>query len=374
MSTKYDYLIVGAGFAGSVFAECLASAGKKVLVVEKREHVGGNCYDYYDETGILVHLYGPHIFHTNSQQVWEYLSKFTQWLSYQHHVLARVDGQILTLPVNLNTIYELLPEPQAGIVAQKLIEAFGQGQRVPILKLRASNDRDLRALAELVYEKIYLNYTRKQWGRDPDELDPQVTERVPVWVDRDNRYFKDKYQGIPREGYTKMIEKILDHPNIELCLNKDYKKAVGQFDFDKLIYTGPIDRFFDYKHGQLPYRSLHFDFETLDKERLQDVAVVNYPGEEPFTRITEFKHFSGQRNAKTSILKEYPQVFRPDKNIPCYPIPRTENFDLYQKYENEAAKHKNIIFIGRLAEYKYYNMDEVVGRSLKLFKTLPLTD
>ena len=361
----YDYLIVGAGFAGAVAAERLAGMGKSILLVEKRGHLGGNCYDCYDEAGILIHRYGPHIFHTNSKEVWDYLSRFTSWLPYEHRVLANYHGQILTLPVNLNTLYELYDQKTASALEEKLISYFGRGQKISILELRQNNDPDFKDLAEVVYEKIYLTYTKKQWGVPPEELDPQVTERVPIWLDRDNRYFKDKYQGMPKEGYTKIFERLLDHSAIKVVLNKDYKELLGKVDYQKMIYTGPIDYYFDYKFGALPYRSLKFEFETLGIENFQEVAVVNYTGQEPFTRITEFKHLTDQKIPKTTILREYPEEYLPGKNIPCYPIPKKENFKLYERYKGETDKLENVIFIGRLAEYRYYNMDEVVGRALR---------
>ena len=366
----YDYLVVGSGFAGSVLAQRLASVGKKVLVVEKRNHVGGNCFDFYDNAGILVHKYGPHIFHTNFKEVWEYLSRFTDWLPYEHRVLANFNGQVLTLPVNLNTLYALYEEHIASQVETKLISYFGPGQKVSILELRQNPDPDFRDLADLVYEKIYLTYTKKQWGVSPEELDPEVVGRVPIWIDRDNRYFKDKYQGIPKEGYTKIFERMLDHSNIEVVLNKDYKELLEKIEYQTMIYTGPIDYFFNYQYGQLPYRSLRFEFQTLASEWFQEVAVINYTGKEPFTRITEFKHLTGQKNIKTTILREYPEDYIAEQNVPCYPIPKKENLERYQRYKVAAEKLENVIFVGRLAEYKYYNMDEVVGKALEVFKLL----
>lgn len=367
---KYDFVIVGLGFAGAVLAERLAKAGNSILAIEKRNHLGGNAYDFYDEAGILVHKYGPHIFHTNSKEVWGYLSLFTEWLPYEHRVLARIDEKNFTLPVNLSTLYELFTDRFARNLESKLINFYGSGARVPVLELRKSHDPDLKKLAEVVYEKVYLNYSLKQWGVSPEVLDSQVTERVPIWVDRDNRYFKDEFQGMPKLGHTNLFEKMLDHPNIEIIFNKDYRDLINQTKFEKLIYTGPIDYFFDYKYGRLPYRSMRFEFETLNQEWFQEVAVVNYTGKEPFTRVTEFKHLSDQKNPKTTVLMEFPEEHDPDKNVPCYPIPRKDNFELYQRYKAEADKQESVTFVGRLAEYRYYNMDEVVGRALRVFGDL----
>lgn len=367
---KYDFLIVGAGFAGAVLAERLAKHGKKILLVEKRNHLGGNCYDYLDSSGILVHKYGPHIFHTNSSEVWDYLSQFTNWHFYVHRVLANFNEEKITLPANLNTVYELFTKEQAESIEKKLIEHYGEGQKISIISLRKTEDADLKKLAEVVYEKVFLRYSIKQWGMPPEELDPQVVERVPFWVNRDNRYFKDKYQGVPQNGYTDIFRKMLDQPNVKVILGKDYKEIYKQIKFDQMIYTGPIDYFYDYRYGKLPYRSLRFEFETLNLERFQEVAVVNYTGKEPYTRITEFKHFTNGKNPKTVILREYPEEYQPGKNIPCYPIPRRENFEIFQRYKEEAEKRKDVIFVGRLAEYRYYNMDEVVGRALEIARLL----
>ena len=362
---KFDFLIVGAGFAGSVLAERLASSGKKVWLVEQRDHVGGNCYDYSNENGILVHKYGPHIFHTKSKEVWEYLSQFTEWFPYRHRVLSHQGDKNVSLPVSLKTIDELFDQGKAKVLKDKLINSFGEGKKVPIFELMGSNDADISKFGEEVYKRIYLNYSMKQWGMDPSKLDGQVLNRVPIWVDYDDSYFKDKYQGMPKQGYTKMLEKMLDNPKISVTLGKDYKEVIDRVDYGTLIYTGPIDYFFDYKYGKLPYRSLRFEFETLDMDKYQDAAVVNYSGSEPFTRLTEFKHFGEYKMPKTTILKEYPEDYISGKNVPCYSIPKNENFKMYRQYQAEADKLDRVVFVGRLAEYKYYNMDEVVERALR---------
>jgi len=378
---KFDYIIVGAGFVGSVLAERIATQlNKKVIIIEKRNHIGGNSYDFYNENGILVHKYGPHIFHTRSKEVWDYLSKFTEWIIYQHHVLGLIDGKRVPIPFNLNTLYEVFPNSLASILEEKLIKNFGFNVKVPILKLREVNDADLQLLANYVYENIFLNYTIKQWGVKPEELDHTVTGRVPVYISRDNRYFQDQFQGMPKYGYTKMFEKMLNHPNIKILLNTDYKeivdmnletgklKLLGQNFEGKLIYSGPIDYFFNYKHGKLPYRSIDFKFETIDMEEFQEVGTVNYPNNYSFTRITEFKHLTGQKIKKTTIVKEFSQDYDPSKNEPYYPIKNKENLNLLKLYKKEADKLDKVIFSGRLAEYQYYDMDAVVAKALKVFK------
>lgn len=363
---KYDCVVVGAGLAGSVIAERLANVGKTVLVIEQRDHIGGNCYDYIDENGILVHKYGPHAFHTNSKEVWDYLSRFTNWNDYKHKVTANVDGKIVMLPVNMETISQLFSEKQANLYKDKLLKAFKPGSKLFVTELLEHSEQDIQALAKIIYEKIYLNYSKKQWGVDPKELDPMVLKRVPLWLDYEPYYFKDKYQGMPIDGFTKMIEKILNKPRIEVLLSKDYKDIIEELKYEQLIYTGSIDYFFDYKYGKLPYRSLRFEFEALDEVFHQQTAVVNYPGIEEYTRTTEFKRFYGQSGNGTIILREYPDVYEHGKNVPSYAVPKDENYKLYSKYKAEAEKLKNIAFIGRLAEYKYYNMDEAIGKALSI--------
>ncbi|GEA17239.1 UDP-galactopyranose mutase [Moorella sp. E306M] len=359
---KIDWVIVGAGFAGATLAERIAThLDKKVLVVEKRDHIGGNAYDEYDESGILVHRYGPHIFHTNLKHVWDYLSRFTRWRPYYHRVLAVVDGKKVPVPFNLNSLYALFPPGQAARLEEALIDEYGFGARVPILKLRESEKKDLRFLADYIYEKIFYGYTLKQWGLKPEELDPSVTGRVPVYISRDDRYFQDKYQAIPEHGYNQLFRRMLAHPNINVLLNTDYREIENEVKFSRMVYTGPIDAFFDYVYGKLPYRSLRFEFATLDREWFQDVGTVNYPNEFDFTRITEFKHLTGQEYSGTSIMREYPYA----DGDPYYPIPCPENEALYKQYRLLAEKESNITFVGRLAQYRYYNMDQVVDVALK---------
>ncbi|HXD16734.1 MAG TPA: UDP-galactopyranose mutase [Vicinamibacterales bacterium] len=356
----FDYMVVGAGFAGSVLAERLAAGlGKKVLVVDKRSHIGGNAYDCYDDHGILIHKYGPHIFHTNSREVFTYLSRFTEWHPYQHRVQAWVDGRLVPIPINLDTINALYG---TKLDAFQLAE-FYKSVAEPRAELKTSEDVILNQVGRELYEKFFRNYTRKQWGLDPSELDAAVTARVPTRTNRDDRYFTDAYQAMPLKGYTRMFERILDHPNIKVLLNTDYHEIEGSVLYDEVICTGPIDEFFDYRFGRLPYRSLQFQWETLDTERVQPVAVVNYPNDNPYTRVTEFKHVTGQQHPKTTRVYEYPQA----EGDPYYPIPRAENAELYRRYQELAAATPGVQFVGRLGTYKYYNMDQVVAQALTLF-------
>ncbi|HVN67856.1 MAG TPA: UDP-galactopyranose mutase [Candidatus Sulfotelmatobacter sp.] len=361
---SYDLLIVGAGWAGAVAAEQLAAAGRSVLLVEKRPQLGGNCFDRPDENGVYVHEYGPHIFHTNDRAVWEYLAAFTEWLPYQHRVLADHDGQRLTLPVNLNTLRELFPGSKADSLEQRLVERFGPGKRLPVQELRRSEDIDFRALGEEIYQKIYYQYSLKQWGMEPAKLDRLVLGRVPIRLDRDDRYFQDVYQGMPKNGYTAIFRKLLDRPNIEVVLGQDFRRVAGKVKYGTMIYTGPLDEYFDLKFGPLPYRSLRFDFSVEKTAQFQPAAVVNYTGREPFTRITEFKHFQPAAVRTTTILREYPAVYRPGQNVPCYPVPLEENHRLFARYKAAAAEVDNVIFLGRLAEYCYYDMDKVIAKAL----------
>lgn len=353
----FDYLIVGAGFAGSVLAERLANgSGKRVLICDKRPHIGGNAYDFYNDEGILIHKYGPHIFHTNADDVFEYLSRFTEWREYQHRVLASVDGMLVPIPINLDTINKLYGLTLSTSDVQAFFDSVRE-ERKPVL---TSEDVVLNAVGKDLYEKFFQNYTRKQWDLDPSELDASVTARVPTRTNRDDRYFTDKYQAMPKHGYTRMFEKMLDSPNIKVMLNCDYKEIAGEIDYKEMIYTGPVDAFFDNCYGKLPYRSLEFKHETHDDEVFQDAPVVNYPNDQPYTRITEFKYLTGQVHKKTSIVYEYPRA----EGDPYYPVPRTENAELYQKYKALADAEHGVHFVGRLATYKYYNMDQIVAQAM----------
>ncbi len=363
---KNKILIIGAGITGITLAERFVSAGNEVLLIEKRDHIGGNCYDYKDKSGILVHKYGPHIFHTNYQEVWDYLSQFTDWLYYQHKVLGVINGKFVPIPFNLNTLYELFPLKFAQKLEETLIQNFGYNQKVPILELKKIKDKDLKFLANFVYEKVFLHYTEKQWGLKPEEIDASVTARVPVVISRDDRYFQDKYQGMPKEGYTKMFEKMLKNENIEIQLSTDYKKLKNKMQYNFLFYTGPIDEFFNYRFGKLDYRYLKLDFQTFNQESYQPSAVVNYPNDYDFTRIIEFKKLTQQNHRKTTIGIEYPG----SEGFMAYPVLDEKNKELFQKYSKEAEqlKKQNIYFVGRLAEYKYYNMDEAVRSALGISK------
>jgi UDP-galactopyranose mutase len=352
----FDYLIVGAGFAGSVLAERLArGSGKQVLLVDRRPHIGGNAYDHYDDAGILVHKYGPHIFHTNSKEIFDYISRFTEWRHYQHKVLASVEGQLVPIPINLDTINRLY-----GLDLNSLqVEEFLAARAEPRERIRTSEDIVVSKVGRDLYEKFFRGYTRKQWGLDPSELDPQVTARVPTRTNRDDRYFTDEYQSMPRHGFTRLFGNLLDHPNIRILLNTDYRDVKEAIPYRELIYTGPVDEYFEFRYGKLPYRSLEFRHETLNQPQYQPVAVVNYPNDYAFTRVTEFKHLTGQEHPKTSIVYEYPQA----EGDAYYPIPRQENAAIYQQYQ-ELAEASGVHFVGRLATYKYYNMDQVVAQAL----------
>lgn len=378
----YDCIIIGSGFAGAVAADIMArEKGKKVLVLEQRPHIGGNCYDKKDEHGILIHQYGPHIFHTFDREVYEYLSRYTDWLDYSHEVLGYIDGQYLPVPFNLNTLHMVYQEDKAGELEEKLIAAYGEGTKVPILKLRENEDPDIRDIAEFVYQNIFLKYTMKQWGKKPEEIDPAVTGRVPVLISHDNRYFTDTYQGMPKDGYTPMFEKMLSHPQIEVRTGVD-AMSVLRFDdhqiyFDNqkfegpVIYTGAIDELFGCRYGRLPYRGLDFRFEYYEQEEYQPKAVVNYTVSEDYTRITEFKKLTGQTADGTTIVKEYPYAYTGEQGqIPYYAINDPENQALYDEYNKLARNYGNLWLLGRLAEYKYYNIDAIVKRALELVRTI----
>lgn len=356
----FDYLIVGAGFAGSVLAERLASQrNKRVLLCDKRPHVGGNAYDCFDDAGVLIHKYGPHIFHTNAPRIVRYLSRFTAWRPYEHRVLAHVDDKLVPFPINVDTVNRLYgtrydPEEVARYFARVA---------VPVGHCRTSEDAVISKVGRDLYEKFFKNYTRKQWGLDPSELDASVASRVPARCDRDDRYFTDEFQAMPLYGYTRMFERMLDHPNISVVTNTDYRDLVSEVSFREMIYTGPVDAFFDHRYGKLPYRSLRFRFETHDREVFQPGAVINYPNEHDYTRVTEFKYLTGQKHPKTSVVYEHPT----DEGDPYYPVPRPENAELYRRYKALADATSHVRFVGRLATYRYYNMDQVVAQALATF-------
>ena len=376
----FDIVIIGAGFAGAILAERFAASGKKVLLIERRRNVAGNCYDEVDTNGILIHKYGPHLFHTDDEQVWKYLSRFTEWQIYNHHVKAFVDGKPVPIPFNLNTIHEVFPKSLADKLEAALLRNFEYGKKIPILELKKSADADLQFLADFVYEKIFLHYTEKQWGFPPDKISGAVTARVPIFVGRDDRYFNDRFQALPKFGYTKLVENILDHKNIKLLLNTDFKEVMelrGEQIYlfrrkfkGRLIYTGQLDELFDKKFGELPYRSVDMKFETINAESFQSAPSVNYPNNYEFTRITEFKNIHPAKTSRTTILKEYPQEYVAGKNEPYYPIFTDEARAAYEKYSAELAKFKNITAVGRLAEYRYFDMDDVVKRALEVFDLL----
>ncbi|MFV3131977.1 UDP-galactopyranose mutase [Niveispirillum sp. KHB5.9] len=359
----YDYLVVGAGFAGTVMAERLArDGGKRVLVIDRRDHVGGNAFDHHDAAGILVHRYGPHIFHTNSREIVDYLSRFTDWRPYEHRVLADIDGLLVPMPINrttLNSLYGLKLEDDADTAA------FLATRAEPVDPITTSADVVISKVGSELYETFFRGYTRKQWGLDPSELDKSVTARVPTRTDADDRYFTDTFQAMPADGYTAMFTAMLDHPLIDIELGTSFEEACARVSYDRLVFTGPIDEYFGYRYGKLPYRSLEFRHETLEQEWLQPVAVVNYPSEDvPYTRVTEYKHLTGQSAARTSITHEFPSA----TGDPYYPIPRPENEALYKRYAALVRATTDVLFVGRLATYRYYNMDQIVGQALASYR------
>jgi UDP-galactopyranose mutase len=355
----FDFLVVGAGFAGCVVAERVASClGASVLIVDRRSHIGGNAYDHYDDAGILVHKYGPHIFHTASRDVFEYLSRFTAWRSYQHRVMAYVDGQHVPIPINLDTINALR---NSNLTSSELDEYFASVAE-PTAEVRTSEDVIVSKIGRELYEKFFRGYTRKQWGLDPSQLDASVTARIPVRTNRDARYFTDTYQSMPRHGYSRLFERMLDNPRIKIMLNCDFREIRAAIPHRKLVYTGPVDEFFDFPYGKLPYRSLQFKFETVNQAVHQAVPVVNYPNDHEYTRVTEFKYLTGQEHAKSTIVYEFPG----DDGDPYYPVPRPANAALYERYRELAEASEDVHFVGRLATYRYYNMDQVVAQALTL--------
>ena len=383
---KYDIWIAGAGYAGAVSARALAEKGKKVLVLERRDHIGGNAYDCLDGHGVLIHKYGPHIFHTNNRAVFDFLSRFTEWRRYQHRVIANVprdnpevvpahkktDGRFFfPVPFNLDSLKNAFGEREGGRLGEKLLAAYPAQSQVTILELRQNPDPEVAAIADYVYEHVFVHYTMKQWGQKPEEIDPSTTARVPVRLSRDDRYFQDAYQGMPLEGYTKMFERMLDHPNIEVRLGVDARPILKEAG-GPVIYTGQVDELFGFQFGPLPYRTLDFRFETLPQDAFQTHGTVNYTVDRDYTRITEFKHLTGQElPGVTTIVKEYSRPYTGDpKETPYYAIINPENNALYAKYKAEADKKQQLHLLGRLAEYKYYNMDAIAARALELAERL----
>lgn len=373
-----DHIIVGAGFAGTVLAERIASQlNKKVLLLERRSHIGGNCHDQIDSSGVRIHTYGPHLFHTDNKEVFDYLSQFTQWRSYTHHVVASVDKKIIPIPFNFHTLDIVYEKEHAELLKHKLLATYGKNKKVPILELMQEKDDDLKALAQYIYDKIFVNYTAKQWGKRPEEIDGAVTARVPIFTGYDDRYFTDAYQAVPNDGYSQLFKTMLDNPNITLELECDALERLtvqnGHIWFDgkqvegNVIYTGMIDELFNYRYGELAYRSLDLKFESYDIPYFQEHAVVNYPNEHDYTRITEFKYIHPVESSKTTILKEYPKAYQKGHNTPYYPMFTPSDKEKYQRYANEAKRVTNLILLGRLAEYKYYDMDDIVARALEVF-------
>jgi UDP-galactopyranose mutase len=363
MSERYDYLVVGAGFAGAVLAERLANAGRSVLVIDRRPHVAGNAFDEPDEAGVLVHRHGPHIFHTNSPKVVEYLSRFTDWRPYEHRVLASVDGMLVPIPINRTTVNAMFG---LELATDGEVEELYRGLAEPRQPVRTSEDVVIGRVGPLLYELFFRGYTRKQWGVDPSELAATVTARVPARTNDDDRYFTDTFQSMPADGYTAMFERMLDRPNIELGLGTDFAEVRDTVKCEHLIFTGPIDEYFGHRFGPLPYRSLTFRSETLEREWAQPVGVINHPNDHAYTRVTEFKHLTGQRHPKTSVMYEFPMA----SGDPYYPIPRPENEELYKRYQTVAEATPGVTFVGRLGTYRYYNMDQVVAQALATFERL----
>jgi len=364
-----EWLIVGAGLTGATLAERIAEVrGEHVLVIDRRDHIAGNVYDYVNDDGLIVHKYGPHIFHTNSEKVRDYVSRFTEWRPYEHKVRAVVDGTEVAVPFNFDSIEAVFPPAQAARYVELLSGLLPAGGSVPVLSLMKSEEPELQALAGFVYGNVIKNYTRKQWGLLPEELSPSVTARVPIRASRDDRYFQDAFQAIPARGYTAMVSRMLDHPLIDVALNTEYRTFATGADVKRTVYSGAIDEFFDRRLGALPYRSLEFRLETRDLEWHQSVAQLNFPNDHDYTRTTEFKHLTGQTSGKTTIAFEYPNAYVPGKNEPYYPIPRDATNALYARYGALARDLGRIRFCGRLGSYRYYNMDQAIGAALAIFE------
>ncbi len=373
----YDVIIIGAGTAGCVAARMLAEQGKRVLIVEKKHHIAGNCYDEKDEYGVLIHVYGPHIFHTGKEAVYEFLSRFTEWYEFRHEVVANVHGKYMPVPFNLHTLKIAFGEEKAKELETKLVAIYGMGTKVPILDLMNHEDPELQMIGKYVYDNIYVYYTMKQWGKKPEEIDPAVTARVPVSISYDNGYFADKYQGVPLHGFTSMFQNMVNHENIDIHLHTEAKDVLtikenqvlyeGILFEGDVIFTGPIDEFFDCKYGRLPYRTLRFDFEHYEQDDLQGHSVVNYTVSEDYTRITEYKYLTGQQCKGTTISKEYPFAYTGEEGqIPYYSIANEENHTLYAKYKGMVANIPKFHLLGRLAEYQYYNIDVMVEKAIEL--------
>lgn len=377
----YDVIVIGAGTAGCTVARKLAEQGKKVLILEKKNHIAGNCYDAKDEHGVLIHVYGPHIFHTNKENVYEFLSRFTEWYEFRHEVVANVHGEYMPVPFNLHTLKVAFGEERAKALEQKLVCVYGMGTKVPILELMNHEDTDLQMIGKYVYDNIYVYYTMKQWGKKPEEIDPAVTARVPVNISYDNGYFADKYQGVPLHGFTAMFEKMVEHENISIELGVEAKELLrvengkvlyqGEELHGDVIFTGPIDEFFDCKYGRLPYRTLDFTFEYYEQDDFQGHSVVNYTVDQDYTRITEYKYLTGQKCKGTTISKEYPSAYTGEEGqIPYYSIANEENHALFAKYQAEVREIPNFYLLGRLAEYQYYNIDVMVEKAMELAEKL----
>lgn len=369
MRQHYDWLIVGAGFTGAVLAERIATqSNKSCLVIDRRDHIAGNAFDTRNDAGILYHRYGPHIFHTNSAAVFNYLSRFTEWRKYEHRVLGLIDGRTVPIPFNLTSIEILFPEQEAKALIEVLTRVYGVGNKVSILDMRQSSVPQIQMLADFIYQKVFYGYTLKQWGLKPEELSYSVTGRVPVHISYDDRYFQDKYQFMPSSGYTAMFSRMLSHPSISLFLKTEIQDLSSSISYDRIIYSGAIDEYFCYRFGSLPYRSLDISFQTYRQKVHQASGQVNYPNCGNFTRITEMSYLTGETSAHTTVSIEYPVAHRPGETIPFYPVPAPSNLQLYAKYAELARREaKNVIFAGRLGDYKYYNMDQAVGRALSIF-------